>query len=313
MHVEQNLVTGHGAAAVALGGVHRWPGVAQRGEGGAIDATNVPAVVACGGQAVKRQHAIAQHRVGVARGHRPGDQREIDPVQAVGDTRRAQRHDMASIRIVVELVQSGPCVVRRHHRGAGGMDQVHGVALLLLGRSQHRKIHNLGHAAIGQKPVGAQQLRLHEGKSAHWQVGRVGPLAVVAQELAREARGRCGHHTETAWRGGGRTLEGGEGLQGGIELGAQCLGLGDDLCELHLGGVAQLAAGGGELGLQRCQRLGQGVGERALLRIAIGDHIEHRRLAGNRFDGLGQHHDIFGAGIRGDRIDTGLQGRDLGL
>ena len=262
---------------------------------------------------MKRQHAIAQHRVGVARGHGPGHQREIDPVQAVGDTRRAQRHDMAGVRIVVELVQAGTGIVRRHHRGAGGMDQVHGVALLLLGRRQDRKIRDLGHTAIGQQPVGAQQLRLHEGKSAHRQVGRVGPLAVVAQELARKAGGRCGHHAQATGRGSGRTLEGGKGFQGGIEFGAQGLRLGDDLCDLYLGGVAQLAAGGGELGFQRCQRLGQGLGERALLRIAIGDHIEHRRLAGNRFDGLGQHHDIFGAGIRGDRIDTGLQGRDLGL
>jgi len=164
-----------------------------------------------------------------------------------------------------------------------------------------------------QKPVGAQQLRLHEGKSAHRQVGRVGPLAVVAQKLAREAGRWCGHHTEAARCGGGGALEGSEGFQGRIEFCAQGLRLGDHLRELHLGGLAQLAAGSRELGLQRCQRLGQGMGERALLRIAIGDHIEHRRLAGNRFDGLGQHHDIFGAGIRGDRIDTGLQGRDLGL
>ena len=65
-------------------------------------------------------------------------------------------------------------------------------------------------------------------------------VAIVAQELAREAGRWCGHHAEAARRGSGRTLEGGKGFQGGIEFGAQGLRLGDDLCELHLGGVAQL-------------------------------------------------------------------------
>jgi hypothetical protein len=264
-------------------------------------------------QPVESKHPIVEHRVGKVRGHRSGHEREVRPIEAVSDARGPQGHEVARLRVMVNVIERGIGVVTGNHRRASAVHRLHSVALLLLGRSQHRKIFDPGHAPVGEQPVGAQEMRRHKGIAAHWHVLGHGPLAIVAQEAALETGRRCGHHAEAARCGRARPFEGRKNLQCGIELGAQGLGLGDDLRELHLGGVAELATGARELRLERCQRLGQGLRERALLRIAIGDHIEHARLARDRLDGLGEHHHIFGARIGGDRIDAGLQGGDLGL
>lgn len=73
---------------------------------------------------------------------------------------------------------------------------------------------------------------------------------------------------------------------------------------IHLG-----VPGGDELGGFEIS----GGDQLGLLQLAGVDHIEHRGLAADRLDGLGQHHDVLGRGAGREGVDAGLDRVDLGL